>query len=153
MAAKRKKAKQPRRRGRRDLLTKATEVTILSALEDGCYMHDAAALAGIGERTLYGWMDRGEAEGRGKFWQFSQDVKKARATFKSKMVRVVRLSSHENWQAAAWLLERMFPKDYGRKDAHKLTIGQEAPPLDLSKLSDDELALLDAIMTKGSTPE
>jgi hypothetical protein len=49
-----------------------------------------------------------------------------------------------NWTAHAWLLERMRPDVFGRKDRHELT-GAEGGPilnLDVRSLSDDEIERL-----------
>lgn len=82
---------------------------ILTAIREGNTRRAAAALGGIGERTLYDWIAKDE--------QFSQDVIKAEGEAEAEMVsRVHRAALDGSWQAAAWWLERRRPGEFGRKD-------------------------------------
>lgn len=47
--------------GRPLLLDPDTHERIVTAVRAGMYVHDAAARCGIGERTLYRWLERGRA--------------------------------------------------------------------------------------------
>ena len=75
----------------------------------------ACHYAGIGERTYYTWMEKGEA-GEEPYAQFRQDIEKARADAVMSNLIVIRKAAAEGtWQAAAWWLERSMPQQYGRK--------------------------------------
>ena len=75
----------------------------------------ACAYAGIGERTYYTWMEKGDT-GEEPYAQFRQDIEKARADAVMTNLVVIRKAAAEGtWQAAAWWLERSMPQQYGRK--------------------------------------
>lgn len=82
---------------------------------------DACAYVGITERTFYNWMRRGEQSKDGVFFQFFQDITRARVTARVGAVTTIRKSIADgNPQSAQWFLERSDPTNWGRKD--KLTI-------------------------------
>lgn len=94
-----------------DLIKKLTQL-----IQAGCYVYVAAEAVGIGERSFYRWMARGEEETSGMYRQFWQEIKKAEAVAEAKMLMVINEASRTNWTAAAWFLERKFPDRWGRKD-------------------------------------
>lgn len=102
-------------------LTTELQGVICCALAGGNTRATAAGLAGIGERTLYRWLERGEEDSdddcETEFRQFWQAVKKAEAEAVEKHVAIVRNAAPRSWQAAAWWLERRYPDDWGRKQA------------------------------------
>lgn len=81
---------------------------LVDVLTSGATIKDACAYVGIHIDTYYEWCKR--------FAEFSESVEKARATAKVSSVVVIRKASQENWQAAAWFLERSDPANWGRKD-------------------------------------
>lgn len=84
--------------------TKCTpEVTgkVADAIRDGLYAESAATLAGIGERTYYSWMKRGEA-GDEPYVQFRLAVKKAEAEAEAAGVPWARFHSLRHGAATAW---------------------------------------------------
>jgi len=124
-------------------------------VRSGTYNAVAAENAGIGERTLYRWLTRGEAETKGIYWQLWQAIKKARADAETERVGKIReygmgtrtthkwtvrrangdVEEHEdygtgNWQALAWLLERQYPERWGRREKVEVTgkEGEQLPP-------------------------
>jgi len=92
-------------------------------------METAAAYAGISKDTLYAWLKRGQREKEKKekdpsyeipkyerqFVRFSDAVEKALAEAEMRDVMIIYEASKEQWQAAAWRLERKFPDRWGRK--------------------------------------
>ena len=118
--------------------TKCTpEVTtvVADAVRQGMYAESAAQLAGIGERTYYTWMQRGE-QGEDPFQQFRHAVKKAEAEAEAEAVSVVRgAADRGTWQAAAWYLERKFPSKWGRRQ-HVEHSGPHEGPITLAGLAD-----------------
>ncbi len=92
---------------------------------------DAALLAGISEAAFYLWMQRGqteaerlEAEPRAKpkaseapFVEFLEAIKKAKPLRKRALLGRIGTASADpkSWQAAAWLLERSYPEEFGEQ--------------------------------------
>src|SRR5690606_31176789 len=83
----------------------------------GAYIETAAAYAGINKSTLYDWMKRGARAKSGKYKEFSNAIEKALAESEMRDLAVIAKASQENWQAAAWRLERKFPDRWGRRKA------------------------------------
>jgi hypothetical protein len=86
----------------------------------------AAQAAGISRATFYAWLARGradEAAGRSTPHRgFLDAIKEAEAVAQSLLLETIRLASSvatpkdmqaPKWQAAAWLLERRWPRQYG----------------------------------------
>jgi len=110
-------------------LTREIQDKIVSAIRLGNYIETAAAYAGISKGALYDWLRRGARElekaekdpnyeipkEEMKFVRFSQAVEKALAEAEIRDVTVIYEASKEQWQAAAWRLERKFPERWGRK--------------------------------------
>lgn len=131
----------------------------------GLSNRDSAALAGISESAFYEWIQRGEAElerlaknprarpreNERPFVEFAEAVKRAVPTRKRALVSTIRLASHRQWQAAAWLLERLHPGEFGQKVGH-MHAGPDGGPiatvgLRAEDLSDEELARIIAAAT------
>ena len=87
--------------------TDAARSTILKALKLGATLKLAAESAGMHYDTLREWMNNDAA--------FSVAVRKAEATRAQAALRSIEKAAQEdNWQAAAWYLERRYPTEYGR---------------------------------------
>lgn len=118
--------------------TKCTpEITekVAEAIRDGLYAESAATLAGIGERTYYSWMKRGDA-GDEPYVQFRLAVKKAEAEAEAASLAVIRGAAQDGtWQAAAWYLERKFPARWSRRDRVEHS-GPHEGPITLAGLAD-----------------
>ena len=77
--------------------------------------------------------------------EFSNAVKKALADGELYHVNNIRRHAQNNWQASAWMLERKFPKKYGRQDREMVPedeIPDESPVFDPSLLTVPELKQL-----------
>lgn len=103
-----------RRRGRPDKLTKEIHETIVGLVRAGNYLDDAAAIAGVTDNTIRNWLHRGEIETRGKYRDFFDDTKKARATANAVDLAIV-AKGERGWEARAWRLERRNPHKFGRR--------------------------------------
>ena len=89
-------------------LDEARRGRLLAALEAGATLRMAAAAAGVSEDTLSRWrktrpglqaeMDQAEAQGAVKALEQIRAAAQGGA-----------------WQAAAWMLERRYPNEYGRR--------------------------------------
>lgn len=127
----------PRRGGYPCLITSqpARIERLVEAIGSNGNMTNAAGTAGIPRRTVYKWIERGEAaledaklraedadaEGdllshvagtERPYAEMVLRIAEARAAFQNQALAVIRASSVTSWQAAAWLLERTFPDQY-----------------------------------------
>ena len=96
-------------------LTPETQAKIIKALDAGNYFETACGYAGIDKSTAYKWMQRGQQEKSGIYFDFFNAVEKATADAETSMVAIIKLASRDTWQAAAWWLERRAPDRWGRQ--------------------------------------
>jgi len=97
---------------------------ICDSLESGNGRIKTAKIAGIHYSTFLDWMK--------KHSEFSDAVKKAekagRQEVRDTMLDRIRKHSEKSWQAAAWILERMFPDEFalkreaGKDDGHRIEV-------------------------------
>ncbi len=106
-------------RGPKLKLTPDVQEKIVSLLRAGNYVETAAACAGIHKDTFYEWMKRA-AKGEEPFAELAAAVHKALADGEARDVAVIFQASKEQWQAAAWRLERRFPDKWSRNDRVKV---------------------------------
>jgi hypothetical protein len=113
-------------RGRKTHLTSETQKTICDAIRSGLPRERAAALAKIARPTLQLWIVEGE-RGREPYQTFAEAIYLAEAEMQQGCIKEIRSAGtkvrNKNggevtispyWQAKAWLLERRFPKEFGR---------------------------------------
>lgn len=116
------------RRGRRALFLRAeTRERLLDALRAGATHQIAADHAGISVRTLYSWMAWGR-EGAPTYAELLAEMEAAQAGGALQCLAVIRevAVKGKQWQAAAWLLERRYPSQYGRPETRR--VPDELPP-------------------------
>ncbi len=118
---------------------------------------DAIALAGIDDSTFYKWLKRGGAEAarlaahpkaaprdrETPFVQFFQYIKGAIPRRKMKLLGTIHTATVDNWTAAAWLLERLHPDEFARRETVRNEVtGADGGPvvIDDSGITDDERA-------------
>ncbi len=75
---------------------------------------------GVTYRTHCNWMERGEKAKSGKFFHYFHSIKKAEEEGKNFLVRGIKEHGKKNWQAMAWLLERKYPHEFGRRENVKM---------------------------------
>ncbi|BER92698.1 transposase [Atrimonas thermophila] len=76
-----------------------------------------AAALGISEGTFYNWKSKAEKRKSGVFLEFLEAIKKGEREFEAACVNgIFEQGQKGNWQALAWLLERLFPERYSKKD-------------------------------------
>jgi hypothetical protein len=108
------------RHGRPSKFTGLVKVAILESVRNGAPRGVAAAAAGIAGFTLRRWLAEGKRQKRGAFRAFLCDLKKAEAEAVIERVKVITAAADRgNWQAAAWWLERRYPKEWA-VDRHKI---------------------------------
>jgi transposase len=125
MARKRKTTvAEPKRErpGQPTKLTPGVQERIVEALRTGSYKTTAAAYAGIDVRSIYHWLERGEADIElgieSDYAQFFQAVKKAEADHEINALLLIDNAARTGdgaWQAAAWTLARKHPDRWGRR--------------------------------------
>jgi hypothetical protein len=127
--------------GRPMLLTDEMRAKIVRNVRRCGKMSIAAQACGIHAKTLARWMKLG-LMGHEPFVQLCKDVELARGEWA--MERVDRIASAEEWQANAWLLERMNGDSYDRP---KLVV-------DLQRLPEMPMNQLEELVTRvfGQTP-
>jgi transposase len=87
-----------------------------------------------------------------RYVDFVRDADVALAEGKAILVARVHSASEKDWRAAAWMLERKFPSQYGQTLRSDVTAKVDVKvSQDLSKLSDDELEALRALVDKVDT--
>lgn len=116
--------------GRKTLLTPDVRAQIISALASGAFKKHAANAAGVTERTLNNWLRRGE-EGEEPYASFVAEVDTAIARDALRNQAVISQAAvgkaAGDWKAAAWNLERKFPRLYGRAAELEQLIPLERP--------------------------
>lgn len=93
------------------------QAKVCEALALGVSWAAAAAHAGLSERCVMDWCERGR-RGEKPFAQFLQDATRARDAAEVRYAAVVAKAAKDgNESAARWWLERRRPETWGRKDA------------------------------------
>lgn len=101
--------------GRTSKLTPEVQARVVEAIERGNYAEIAAQMAGIGRTTFYRWLDQGSREDIGPYRDFRDAVKEAEAKAETAVLQIIKDAMPDNWQAAAWYLERTRPGRYGKR--------------------------------------
>src|SRR5579859_7025862 len=97
-------------------LTPAVATMILNNLAAGASVEVAAAAAGVGSTTVYTWKARGQRESTGRYREFWEALRAREAQVQLSLAATVRQAMPTDWRAAAWMLERRWPNDWGRHD-------------------------------------
>lgn len=125
--------------GRKTKLTRQTADRILAILRAGGYDETACAAAGISRQCFWDWLRRGAA-GEAPYNVFADEVQRARAEGESRNVMLIASAAQNNWQAAAWLLERRHPERWARPSQRG-----EAPAENAPVVTDDPFAEVDEL--------
>lgn len=112
--------------GRPTRLTKLVHDAIVESIRAGAFAARAAEAAGIPRNTYFKWLQKGKA-GRAPYARFYRDIQQAGAEAETEAIKIIANAMPTNWQAAAWFLERKFPKRYARKDRPPQFAAQAAP--------------------------
>lgn len=110
---------QKRKAGRPSKLNDDVQKVIVDALVRGNFQNVAAELAGVDNATICRWMEKGQREEPefARYREFREAILVANAEAQdAQITRINRAARDGTWQAAAWLLERRFPDQWGRKD-------------------------------------
>ena len=105
--------------GRRAKLTQEMVEQAIRLKADGLSNSDIIPALGIHPSTFYRWI--GEPRNRLQR-ELSDGLKKKEAEFKRTLLTTIRsaaLARNQYWTAAAWLLERKYPDEYGKAERHR----------------------------------
>ena len=126
---------------------------IIESLENGNGIKKSCAAAGISYNTYLDWT---ETESPRHDSDFSNLVKKALLSGKQSLKEICQsvvfqaATAKEKpvWQAAAWILERRFPEDYGVRQAIEHS-GEIKQTTDISQFTEEEKQVLLKIARKN----
>lgn len=85
-----------------DIITKIAE-----QIEAGLSIGDAARACGVGRTTIYRWIASDE--------DVEHEIEVAVTKAQFKLLRTIQAASDNDWRAAAWLLARRWPDEFGNK--------------------------------------
>jgi transposase-like protein len=98
----------------RTAFTPEIKERMLQGFRLGNYVHTVCASVGITKETFYQWMKKARS-GDKKFAPFARKVAEALSIAEMRDLATIQKASAEQWQAAAWRLERRYPHRWGRK--------------------------------------
>lgn len=123
---------------------------IAELVEMGAPLSAAAAACGVPYRTVVRWMEWGAAQeeahgpdataeeipaARVIFWRFWQAITHAREAAKAAHVQAIR--DAPDWRARAWMLERMYPEEFGRLERLHVGADRNAGPIRVIHTEED----------------
>jgi hypothetical protein len=119
----------PEQRGWASLLTPEVADRLVALLKAGNYDAVAARAAGVSERTLTHWLNRGKSSlpQDEPYRELRDRIVRARAEGEAVHVARVAQAAQEDWHASAWFLERSYPERWGRVSPRPFGIGREEP--------------------------
>lgn len=98
--------------GRPSKLDDLTAQRIVAAVETGAPWYMAAAAGGVSRTTLKNWKARAR-DGEEPYASFLARLEKAEANGAVAMLDVIQNAAKSGtWQAAAWVMERRYPKQF-----------------------------------------
>ena len=125
---KRKPPGEHKKMGAPTKCTKQVVDQIASAMKLGASVEQAAAYAGITRATLYNWLNSSSTHYRA----LQREVEVAKGGRAVGWLHALQLKAsstdRDAWKAAAWLLERTLPDQFGPKGQVALSRGADAHP-------------------------
>lgn len=103
--------------GRNTKLTPDLQKEICKNISSGLSNVDACKISNINETTFYDWLSRGDT-GEKPYAKFVEAVEIALLKFKRFHIGQIVIAGKSKWQANAWILERKYPKEFGRTIEH-----------------------------------
>jgi hypothetical protein len=100
-----------RKPGTAPKLTSELADRLVALLQAGNYVAVAAREVGISRAVFYQWIDRGASSAAvdRPYRELRERVEHAKAQAEARNVASIANAARQNWQAAAWLLERSTP--------------------------------------------
>lgn len=123
---------------------------LCTALKSGNTKKNACLLAGCSESQLYKWLKDPNCEIEGtRAFHFAESIKKSIAEAQNRNLVLIQKAAQNNWQAAAWYLERSDPNNWARRDRHEIS-GPDGGAIETIALSEKALddASLETVLSK-----
>lgn len=114
--------------GARTKLTPELQEQLCKLLQVGITIEDACAEVGISDRVFHKWQARALERNERLYVQFFQAVVQAKARSKIRSVLRIDKAALKDWRADAWLLERRFPEEFGKRDQVKVHEAEKGEP-------------------------
>lgn len=122
--------------GRPSKLTPEMTKKIVAKMRDGLAGEVAAQAHGVGKSTFWQWLRFGR-RGDAAYVEFAKAITRARAAGEYKLVQAIVAGAAEDWRAAAFILERRYPKRWNKpKEAPVSIVVPEAKKPDETLLSE-----------------
>ncbi len=86
----------------------------------------AASAAGVTYQSLNSWMQQGQKDKSGKYFEFARYINKCNADGARVLLEKLNDAAKAgNCQVSMWILERRFPEDFGRRLYKKMNVASE----------------------------
>lgn len=115
-------------------LTKEVQSDVCDGIKAGAVLLDAVRAAGLSKRTYYRWLELGKDRQNTKYHEFRKAVLAAKRQARTVLVQCIIGASADDWRAAAFMLERRYPKLFGKKTATELSGPGGGPVTTTSKI-------------------
>ena len=102
-----------RRMGRKTKLCPEVQGWIVERIREGHYIETMCCEVGVSKNAYYQWLQKGEQQTSGIYRDFYDAVKAAEQ--QAKRALLGKLHQSIDWRAAAWILERRWPEEWGRQ--------------------------------------
>lgn len=114
---------------RKTKLTYEIVAQVVELKRDGLCDADIIAALGVHPSTFYRWLKDGEEARSGLKRALYDELKKAESEYKRTLLTTIKSAAEcraQFWTAAAWLLERKYPMEYGKME-RKADDGDNSP--------------------------
>ncbi len=88
---------------------------ILAAIKCGAPNKVACEGAGVGESTLYQWLELARERPGSEYAEFAEQLTRARQEGRISRLALIQKAAKLDWRAAAWLLERDMPEEFSMR--------------------------------------
>lgn len=130
-------------------------------LLSGSSKTDAFKRVGINPDTGFLWLRQGREQHNETLAKFERVAERCVAHFNAKQIEMINGAAQSGapntWQAAAWMLERRDPENWGRRDKTTITHEDERPLVQLNQVvlvdsgaRNEARALLERIASPGA---
>jgi hypothetical protein len=97
---------------------------LVDAVRAGNFYSTACRAYGVGESTFHRWM----SDPAPRYRAFQDAITRAAAAAEAEAIGQIRLASRKDWRAAAWFLEKKYPKEWGNQIKAEIS-GPEGGPI------------------------
>jgi len=89
---------------------------ICDGLVAGLSIKAVCGIVNIDESTFYRWKE--------KHPDFKEAVDSTRPAFEAQMLEIIKHQAHDDWRAAAWILDRRYPREWGARKELDLNVNR-----------------------------